>query len=151
MARYANFQLGHGPDAVLSHDQIQETHTGTVPTTGLLGEGDRYGFGWVTSSVAGKRIVWHEGGVGGYSAILVLAPEDDLGVVVLLGATTFLTKQLVQALACAIGGQQPPGSRPDPVQRLSALLLALVTGGVLAVAGAGTQVGAIALPVAVPL
>ena len=104
MARYATFHLGAGPDAVLPPEEIEKTHTGTVPAPGLSIENNCYGFGWVDSTIGGRRIVWHDGGVPGYSAVLVLVldPDRQLTAVVLLGATSFLTQHLVRSVAAAV-------------------------------------------------
>lgn len=45
--------------------------------------GDTYGFGWILSSIGGKKAYWHNGGISGFSAIVVLLPEQE-GVIIIL-------------------------------------------------------------------
>jgi hypothetical protein len=66
---------------VLSPQGIAHAHTGKVGTGGS----GRYGFGWRESTLdgPGTRIVWHAGATPGYFSHIVLAPDADLGVIVL--------------------------------------------------------------------
>lgn len=42
-----------------------------------------YGLGWFLSQFAGKKLVYHSGGVDGYRALALMIPEEKLGVCVL--------------------------------------------------------------------
>lgn len=44
---------------------------------------NQYGLGWMTDSIAGKRIVKHSGGAAGFRSYLVRIPEDDACIIVL--------------------------------------------------------------------
>jgi CubicO group peptidase (beta-lactamase class C family) len=46
-----------------------------------------YGYGWMRSEFHGRKRVEHSGGVSGYSANMVLFPDDKLGIVVLVNQT----------------------------------------------------------------
>jgi len=45
-----------------------------------------YGFGWQTGEHRGKRTVSHGGGIEGFSTMVLLFPEDRVGVVVLMNS-----------------------------------------------------------------
>ncbi|HEU5433997.1 MAG TPA: hypothetical protein VFU81_20170, partial [Thermomicrobiales bacterium] len=67
--------------------------------------------GWVIGGYGGQRLVWHSGGTFGFTALVTLLPEADLGVVVLTNAvgalaggfTTGVTFRLLELLFA-----QPP-------------------------------------------
>ena len=43
-----------------------------------------YGMGWISQTYrGGRRLVWHNGGIDGYTSFIGFFPEDDLGLVVL--------------------------------------------------------------------
>ena len=90
MARYAIFQLGEGKagdQQIVSKSNLDLTHTSQVPMGGQpefkeLGARD-YGMGWVVTSYRGHRMIWHNGGIDGFYALLTMLPDEDLGVVIL--------------------------------------------------------------------
>jgi CubicO group peptidase (beta-lactamase class C family) len=45
--------------------------------------GGGIGFGWMHDEVAGHRLVWHNGGTGGFRSFVGFLPEEDRGFVVL--------------------------------------------------------------------
>ncbi len=87
MARWVRAQLGHEPE-VLSHAMLTRLHTPVVDTPdqfavwrwmrSRLDDAD-YALGWRVFDYEGERIVMHGGGVRGYRALVVLAPEHDFG------------------------------------------------------------------------
>jgi CubicO group peptidase (beta-lactamase class C family) len=90
MTRYAIFQLGKGKQGdrqLVSETNLTLTHTPQVPMPeGLQSKeiGPRnYGMGWVISSYRGHRMLWHNGGIDGFYALLSLLPDENLGVVIL--------------------------------------------------------------------
>ncbi|WP_214073406.1 serine hydrolase [Mucilaginibacter sp. dw_454] len=42
-----------------------------------------YGFGWIIDSVYNKKMVYHSGGISGFSSVFVRIPEDDICIVLL--------------------------------------------------------------------
>src|SRR5207302_1873735 len=89
MARYAIFQLGKGKvgdHQLVSEANLGMTHTPQVPMNGSLPFkeiGPRsYGMGWVISSYRGHRLVWHNGGIDGFYALVSLLPDENFGVVI---------------------------------------------------------------------
>jgi len=93
MSHYLMFQLGDGTwqgKRLVSEGNLREMHN---PQTALadppqavsfseLGH-HAYGFGWVVTSYRGHNLVWHNGGIDGFYALLSLLPDDHMGVVVL--------------------------------------------------------------------
>jgi CubicO group peptidase (beta-lactamase class C family) len=90
MARYAMFQLGKGTAGgkqIVSESNLNLTHTPQVP----MGGGQQfkeigapsYGMGWVITSYRGHRMVWHNGGIDGFYALVSMLPDDDVAVVIL--------------------------------------------------------------------
>jgi CubicO group peptidase (beta-lactamase class C family) len=90
MSRYAMFQLGKGKVGdrqVVSEANLNLMHSPQVSMGGQrefkeLGASS-YGMGWVSTSYRGHRMVWHNGEIDGFYALLSLLPDDDLGVVIL--------------------------------------------------------------------
>ncbi len=60
-----------------------------------------YGFGWFLRDYRGRRLVWHTGGMDGMTAVVMLVPEEKLGITVLShqdgGIPTALAYQLLDA------------------------------------------------------
>jgi CubicO group peptidase (beta-lactamase class C family) len=93
MTHYLTFQLGdgkYGDKQIISESTLREMHS---PQTAMPEEPSRfnlpglghlsYGLGWVVTSYRGHNLVWHNGGIDGFYALLSMLPDDHLGVVVL--------------------------------------------------------------------
>jgi D-alanyl-D-alanine-carboxypeptidase/D-alanyl-D-alanine-endopeptidase len=50
-------------------------------------QGSRVGLAWITTEVGGRRVVWHNGGTGGFGSFVGVDPEAGRGVVVLTNST----------------------------------------------------------------
>jgi CubicO group peptidase (beta-lactamase class C family) len=61
----------------------------TTPAKLTSGEPTNYGFGWIISTLYGRREVWHNGGLPGFSTRNATFPDDDLEVVVLGNTISF--------------------------------------------------------------
>lgn len=93
MSHYAIFQLGDGTydgKRVVLESDLREMHAPqtTMPDapqrSQLPGLGHMsYALGWVSTSYRGHSLVWHNGGIDGFYALLSLLPDDHIGVVVL--------------------------------------------------------------------
>jgi CubicO group peptidase (beta-lactamase class C family) len=57
-----------------------------TPRTGI-GPTLAYAMGWVIQSTPNGRIVWHNGGTTAYGAFIGMAPDKDIGVIVLTNET----------------------------------------------------------------
>jgi CubicO group peptidase (beta-lactamase class C family) len=93
MSHYLTFQMGDGTwqgKRLVSESNLREMHTGqtAVPDAppplsfSELGH-HAYGFGWVVTAYRGHNLVWHNGGIDGFYALLSMLPDDHMGVVVL--------------------------------------------------------------------
>ncbi|MCU0499294.1 MAG: beta-lactamase family protein [Anaerolineae bacterium] len=73
---YLRLHLGASPNLV-SDDRITEMHTPIK---------DGYGLGWTTGEHLGKKLVWHNGSIDGYGAMVALVPSEGVGVALLFNA-----------------------------------------------------------------
>ncbi len=93
MSHYLTFQLGdgkYGDKRVVSESNLREMHSPQTaipdppPAFSLPGLGHfSYGLAWVVTSYRGHNLVWHNGGIDGFYALLSMLPDDHMGVVVL--------------------------------------------------------------------
>ena len=93
MSRYLIFQLGDGKyegKQIVAEGDLREMHS---PQTAIpdpppafsmpeLGHFS-YGLAWVATSYRGHNLVWHNGGIDGFYALLSMLPDDHMGIVVL--------------------------------------------------------------------
>jgi CubicO group peptidase (beta-lactamase class C family) len=85
-----------------------------------------YGFGLVSDTLAGHRMITHGGGIPGFSTINAWFPDDSLSVTILPNAESARPDRLLNAVArLALG--VPPEQPPKPVT-LSAAELARYAG-----------------------
>lgn len=95
MACYALALLGGGTlngASVLSPGGIAELHRPQVATAS---PGSRYGLGWRIEQLGGVPLIRHGGEVSNFMAEMVLVPERNLGVVVLMNAGNGLAPAVV--------------------------------------------------------
>lgn len=81
-ARWLRLQLGDGVfdgHRLVSADNLAVTRTPKV----AIGETVSYAMGWVISGTPHGRVVWHNGGTGGFGAMIGFAPARHIGVIVL--------------------------------------------------------------------
>jgi CubicO group peptidase (beta-lactamase class C family) len=82
MSRWIRLQLGHGTfegHSIVSAENLAVTHT---PKVGIS-EKVSYALGWVIQQTANGTIVWHNGGTPSFGAFVGLAPDKNVGVVIL--------------------------------------------------------------------
>ena len=85
LARFVAFELGHGPEAVLSHAALERAFAGMAATSADLEMG--YGLGYMVQQRNGFTWLGHSGGIPGYTAMMYYDREHQLGVIVLRNAT----------------------------------------------------------------
>ncbi|MGE5653175.1 MAG: serine hydrolase domain-containing protein [Bacillota bacterium] len=124
MARYVRFQLGY--QNLISASTLAEWHNGGVAVDPQSGS---YQMGLFNSTLHGHKLVQHGGDATGSSAIMMLLPDDDIGVVLLMGASAPQTPfSIGTGVLSIILGEEPPAAvPPNPwitIGRLS-LLMAL--------------------------
>lgn len=92
LARWIQLQLDSGryegkqvvPFSVLEETRapqmmMESTSSSFFPSTHFKA----YGLGWFLRDYAGKKIIWHDGGTGGFLSNVTLVPEENLGFVIL--------------------------------------------------------------------
>lgn len=85
IARFVSFELGHGPESVLSHASLDRAFAGMAATDADLEMG--YGLGFMVQERNGFTWLGHSGGIPGYTAMMYYDREHQLGVIVLRNAT----------------------------------------------------------------
>jgi CubicO group peptidase (beta-lactamase class C family) len=85
LARFVSFELGHGPESVLSHASLDRAFAGMAATDADLEMG--YGLGFMVQERGGFTWLGHSGGIPGYMAMMYYDREHQLGVIVLRNAT----------------------------------------------------------------
>jgi CubicO group peptidase (beta-lactamase class C family) len=86
MARWIRLQLGHGAfdgRRIVSPENLAVTHTPKVALSDAL----TYAMGWYVQQTPNGSIVWHDGDALSFSSFVGLAPDRNLGVVVLANET----------------------------------------------------------------
>jgi len=93
MSHYLTFQLGDGKyegKPIVAENDLREMHSPQTaipdppPAFSMPGLGHfSYGLAWVATSYRGHNLVWHNGGIDGFYALLSMLPDDHLGIVVL--------------------------------------------------------------------
>ena len=87
MGKWLKFQLANGKykgKNLLSSKQIKETKKPQIK----MATGAHYGLGWMLRNYKGEKLVVHDGSVEGYSAIVAMLPESDIGFVLLTNLTS---------------------------------------------------------------
>lgn len=87
MARFLMTCLGQGVTPagtrIVSAETLAETWQPQVKVTKNLS----YGMGWFIEDYKGTRMIWHDGDVLGFKALIAFIPEANLGLVVLTNRT----------------------------------------------------------------
>lgn len=86
MAEWLKLQLNKGSyqgKQIVSAAQIQETWSPQFK----ISDNAAYGLGWMLRDYKGQKLVAHDGSVEGYSAIVALLPESNMGFVLLTNVT----------------------------------------------------------------
>lgn len=79
----------HLADGMFEGRRIVSAENLAVTKTPRIGMSDRlaYAMGWVIQMTPNGRIVWHNGGTTSYGAFIGMAPDRDVGVIVLTNQT----------------------------------------------------------------
>jgi hypothetical protein len=99
MARWLELQMTGGEvdgERVVPEAAVRATHTRRIavhgPAEQLVAQpelsGPDYGLGWFVQSYRGRRLVHHAGGINGFSALVGVLPEQEIGVSVLTNNET---------------------------------------------------------------
>jgi CubicO group peptidase (beta-lactamase class C family) len=110
MGNYVLLQLNHGTfngEQLLSTAMADEMHSQQVayppqPPIGPTGfQTNGYALGWFTAGFDGRQVLWHNGSIDGFYAIVMFIPSDNMGVAVLSNAG--LGTGSLFALAASLG------------------------------------------------
>ncbi|MWA15209.1 serine hydrolase domain-containing protein [Streptomyces sp. BA2] len=135
LARFALAELGGGEldgRRLLSEKGIAETQRGHVESSA-----ERYGLGWSVGTLegTGERMVWHDGALPGYQAMLIMLPDSDRAVIVLQNAYHQLrAKEFGDAATGAaqlLSEAEPRTTPTDPLAVALPWISAAVAGGLL--------------------
>jgi CubicO group peptidase (beta-lactamase class C family) len=118
MAHYLIAHLNggrYGDAAILSPAGIAELHQPAAPIEGI--EDVFYGMGWYIAPTNGVPTVRHVGETANFHANLVLVPEGDWGIVLLMnGDSAFLGRSRIEAMVTGVTsllvGRTPPTPTP---------------------------------------
>ncbi len=95
MGNYVLLQLNNGTfndKQLLSSTMLNEMHTQQAayppqPPVGPTGfQTDGYALGWFTAGFNGRQVLWHNGSIDGFYAIVMFIPAEHVGVAVLSNA-----------------------------------------------------------------
>jgi CubicO group peptidase (beta-lactamase class C family) len=102
MARWVQFNLNQGIvmlDTLLAPAQMASIHSPWMVATRESGDEElsfvNYGLGWRISSYKGHRIVYHGGAIGAYRALVLLVPDQNIGIVSLTNYNRAQVNQVV--------------------------------------------------------
>lgn len=87
MAQWIRFQLGNGVyegHRLISEQQLSETRKAQIE----LAPNFHYGLGWFLQEWRGQPVVQHGGNIDGFSSMVALLPESNLGFVLLANVTS---------------------------------------------------------------
>ncbi|MCD4783936.1 MAG: serine hydrolase [Candidatus Eremiobacteraeota bacterium] len=90
MAKWLKLHTGDGKvdgKQFISKSNLDLMHSPQIPIPGkkrFSELGDKfYGFAWLVQDYRNHNLVWHNGGIDGFYALICLMPEDKMGVVIL--------------------------------------------------------------------
>ena len=84
LSRFLSLQMGHGPAEVISPARLDSAYTGKL--AGAMEPNGRYGTGFAAEQRGAYTWFGHDGGVAGYTAVLLFDREHKVGVITLRNA-----------------------------------------------------------------
>jgi CubicO group peptidase (beta-lactamase class C family) len=119
LIRFGMFHLKDhlkGQRRILEDAAIDRMQTEKDGAWHRAGENEAYGLGWFVGETAnGTRVVWHEGGWTGASAMLKLVPSEDTAVAVLMNVfdTEFVNRVAEETIGAMLPGYAVRGGQAD--------------------------------------
>lgn len=126
LIRFGMFHLKDhlkGQRRILDDAAIDKMQTEKDGAWHRAGGDEAYGLGWfVGETTDGKRVVWHEGGWTGASAMLKLVPSEDVAVAVLMNVfdTEFVSRVTEEAIGAVLPGYAVRGSQAERLEASTA-------------------------------
>ncbi len=99
LAHYLIAQLNggrYGDTSLLSADGMYTMHTAAVPTEA---PGETYALAWHVGTYAGTPVIYHSGDNANYATFLLMAPEEDLGIALLINMNGWKVNNAAQQLS----------------------------------------------------
>lgn len=118
MGRYLQMYLNKGEE-VLSEEGVNamlyqgvDTSVDKTVSDDFFDGNARYGMGWMEKQVDGQSILYHTGKTENFTTMMVLLPEQDLGIVLLFNSMDFmvgqkLTEKIGEGIVSLELGQTP--------------------------------------------
>lgn len=118
MSHYLVAQMNGGiyqGEQILSAEGIETLHRGAAVTSGE----EFYAMGWEVGEREGLKAIFHSGDVPNFQSYIILLPDHNLGLVMLLNAHStlngFQISHLAWDAAHILVGQEPVVVKPDPM------------------------------------
>ncbi len=97
--------------ALFSNELIGQSYldmnfTGYVKTPSIDFEGSEYGYGWFVGELFEKPVLFHGGGLSGYTSMLMHFPDEQLTIIVLRNQGMWMYDGLEKELAGLIFGEE---------------------------------------------
>jgi CubicO group peptidase (beta-lactamase class C family) len=129
MAHYLIAHLNggrYGEEQILSSAGIDELHRGAAEYIKFGISSGFYAMGWFDQHIGQTRVLSHSGNVPDFSAFMVLIPEQQKGLVMLLNADPYglppITEEIGMNATALLAGQQPAPIKLDFIQWIFRLL-----------------------------
>ncbi|MEM6805282.1 MAG: serine hydrolase, partial [Bacteroidota bacterium] len=108
MLKWIELQLSFGEwegEEFVSRENMVKMHSPQLLISGFGGglpgiRGMSYGLGWIVYDYQGTRIVQHGGNIDGFSALMYLIPEKNIGMVILTNMNGTALPSLVARYSC---------------------------------------------------
>ncbi|MCB0123898.1 MAG: beta-lactamase family protein, partial [Caldilineaceae bacterium] len=130
MTHYVSAQLNggmYGDHPILSAQGVATLHTPGVKMT----PASSYGMGWVIQGQQGATEIWHNGDVSNFHSNLLLLPDQQIGIVILINMGKAYTNAAlnipIEGVAAILCGESLMASTNPPVTTIPQLLLLLAT------------------------
>jgi len=100
----------HNGKALISRESLATTWTPQIQVGGPIS----YGMGWLVQNWQGQRIIAHDGALTGFSSVVELLPDSNLGFVVLTNTQSALPSIVKQLVPQYLFDELPPVPRGKP-------------------------------------
>ena len=67
---------------------------------------DNYGYGWVIEQSYGRKTIWHDGAVNGFSSIIARYTNEDICIIMLQNNDTLVTERASRDIAAILFGEK---------------------------------------------
>ncbi|MCM3765672.1 serine hydrolase [Neobacillus niacini] len=123
LAKYVSGILGHSSTSILSQKTLKTSYIGILPTEN--NEWKYTGGGMEAGKISNRKVLYKGGDGIGSSAVMMLIPEDKIGVVLLIGESNSEPKQDIAKgmLQILIGEEAKAADSPLPLFKLTGFIM----------------------------